>query len=124
MMWAICCTVSFGSLCCSDFTISSQQTCDLTVHLLIEDLAIDSTTTPSVVKLTIRQSETNPFCKGADLYLGKKEADLCPILAILPYLVVTGPSPGALFALADGKPLTCHYLTASLYATLSKASIG
>jgi len=91
MMWAICCTASFGFLWCSDFTISSQQTCDLAAHLIIEDLAINSITTPSVVKLTIRQSETNPFCKGADLYLGKTEADLCPVLAILPYLVVRGP---------------------------------
>ena len=60
MMWAICYTASFGSLHCSDFTVSSQQTCDLAAHLLIEDLDIDSTTTPSVIKLTIRQ----PFCKA------------------------------------------------------------
>jgi len=124
LMWAICYTASFGSLCCSDFTVYSQQTCDLATHILIEDSAIDSTITPSVIKLTIRQSETNPLCKGADLYLGKTEADLCPVLAILPYLVVRGPSPGALFILADGKPLTYHYLTTFLSAILSKDSTG
>jgi len=88
MMWAICCTAFFGFLHCSDFTIPSQLIYNLAAHLLIEYLAIDSTTTPAVVKLTIRQSETNTFRKGVDLYLGKTETDLCPILAILPYLVV------------------------------------
>jgi len=121
IMWAICYTVSFGSLHYSDFAVSSQQTCDLAAHLLIEDLTIDSTTIPSWSNLPSGSQKLTPFAK---LYLGKTEADLCPVLAILPYLVVRGPSPGALFVLADGKPLTCHYLTAFLSAILSKDSTG
>jgi len=80
----------------------SQQTYDPAVQLSIEDLVINSTSTLSVVKLTIKQSNTDPFRKGVDLYLGKKEADIFPVLAILPYQTVRGPLPGALFVLADG----------------------
>jgi len=48
------------------------------------------------------------------LLLGKTEADICPVLAILPYLVVRGPTSGALIVLADKKPLTCHHLTSAI----------
>jgi len=55
--------------------------------------------------------------------LEKKEADICPVLAILPYQAVRGPLPGALFVLADSYSLTCHHLTTSLSAILSKVSL-
>jgi len=48
------------------------------------------------------------------LLLGKKEVDICPVLAILPYLVVRGITSGALIVLADGKPLTCYHLTSAI----------
>ena len=51
MMWAVCCTVFLGFLHCSEFTI--QQSCDPEVHLLIDDLAVDSITTPSLIKLPV-----------------------------------------------------------------------
>jgi len=79
----------------------SQQTYDQAAHLSIEDLVINNTTTPSVVKLTIKQPNTDPFCKG-QISIWKKEADICPVLAILPYQAMRGPLPEALFALADG----------------------
>jgi len=51
----------------------SQQINDPAAHLSIEDLAINSTTTPSVAKLTIKQSNTDPFHKevARPLYLKK-----------------------------------------------------
>ena len=54
LMWAVCCTAFFGFLRCSEFTIPTQQSYDPEVHLSIDDLAIDSIATSSLIKLTIK----------------------------------------------------------------------
>lgn len=49
-----------------------------------------------MVKVTIKQSKTDPFQKGIDIYLGKTNSDLCPA------------SP--LFQYQDGRLLTQQHL--------------
>ena len=71
MMWAACCTALFGFLCCSEFMVPTQQEFDPEVHLTVRD--IDDTVTPSVVCITIKQSKTNPFRQGINLFLGITE---------------------------------------------------
>ena len=123
MMWAVCCTTFFGFLRCSEFTVPSLQRYDPEAHLSLDDVAIDSTSTPSLLKLTIKQSKTDPFSKGVDLYLGRTDTDVCPVQAMLPYLSIRGSRPGALFMTAGGKPLTRQYLVSSLSAILLKARL-
>ena len=96
----------FGFLRCSEFTVPSVHDYDPSAHLSFKDLSIDSRDSPSVIQLHIKQSKTDPFRKGVRLFLGKTGTDVCPLKAILPYLVVRGTKPGPLFLTADGLPLT------------------
>ena len=105
LLWAACCIAFFGFLRCSDFTVPSVHDYDPSAHLSFKDLSIDSRDSPSVIQLHIKQSKTNPFRKGIRLFLGKTGTDVCPLKAILPYLVARGTKPGPLFLTTDGLPL-------------------
>ena len=39
-------------------------------HLSAGDVALDSQTDPTVVRVHIKESKTDPFRKGVDVYLG------------------------------------------------------
>ena len=58
------------------------------------------------LRITIKQSKTDPFRKGIDLYVGCTGTDICPVAAVLDYLQCRGMSLGALFILKDSCPLT------------------
>ena len=58
-----------------------------------------------MIKVHIKASKRDPFRDGVDIYRGRvAEGVLCPLVAILSYLVKRGP--GLIFHFADGRPLT------------------
>ena len=84
----------------------TQAAYDPEEHLSLPDIAIDNRLSPSVVQVKIKQSKTDPFRQGVQLYLGRTDEDICPITGILPYLAIRGAKPGPLFVLEDGTYLT------------------
>ena len=123
MLWAASCVGFFGFLRAGEFTIPSPQSYDSSVHLSLSDLAVDSHTTPSIIRLRIKQSKTDPFRQGVDIFLGATNADICPVQAMLQFLAVRNPSPGPLFVFKSGTPLTQATLVTHLRAALQKAGI-
>ncbi len=102
-------------------TAPSDRTFDPSCHLSVQDIPVDN---PENTRVTIKQSKTDPFRKGIDLYLGKTAADLCPVRAVLNYLVVRGRRrQGPLFLFADGTYLTRLRLVKALRQALGKAGI-
>ena len=67
------------------------------VHLSVQDVGANNASTPSLLRVTIRQSKTDPFWKGVDLYFGKTSSSICPVAAVLSYLMVREAAPGCLF---------------------------
>ena len=63
-------------------------------NLCFSDVAVDDTTNPTVLKVHIKVSKTDPFRKGVNAYLGTNNNDLCPLKAILPYLAIRGNKQG------------------------------
>ena len=123
MLWAASCSGFFGFLRAGEFTTPSLQAYDASVHLSLSDLAVDSHSSPSMVRLRIKQSKTDPFRQGVDVFLGATHADICPVVAMLQYLAVRTPSPGPLFVFQSGAPLTRASLVSHLRAALQKAGI-
>ena len=123
LLWAACCIVFFGFLRCSEFTVPSAQEYDPSAHLSYNDVSLDSRNSPSAVQIHIKQSKTNPFQKGIHLCLGITDADVCPVKAILPYMVIRGSKPGPLFLTVDKKPLTCQRFHASLSSLLKEIGL-
>jgi len=59
-----------------------------------------------MIQVTIKQCKTDLFCQGVKLFLGKTEASVCPVTALLPFVSLRGNTPGPLFVLEDGRYLT------------------
>lgn len=106
MLWAACCTAFFGFLRVGEMTIQNQNAYDSTVHLSLQDVALDSRASPTIIWLTIKQSKTDPFRKGVRLCLGRTDSVVCPVKALLTYLAIRGKSPGCLFISKNKTPLT------------------
>ena len=79
---------------------------DPDVHLGFADVAVDDIVNPSFIRVAIKQSKTDPFRRGVQLFIGRTRTDLCSVAAMLSYLDVRGPGPGPLFKFVDGTGLT------------------
>ena len=121
MLWAAACIGFFGFLRAGEFTTPSRSTYDPDAHLSLGDIAFDSHSAPSVVRLRIKQSKTDPFRQGVDVYVGATSACLCPVKALLAYIAVRNADPGPLFVFRSGAPLTQPSLVQHLQAALEQA---
>ena len=125
LLWAACCMAFFGFLRCGEFTVPSQTDYDPDMHLSLTNITLDDKANPSVIQVTIKQSKTDPFRQGVDIYLGKTGKDIiCPIQAIVPYLIIRGVQPCPLFVFADGSYLTRQRFASLITSTLQRASIN
>ena len=104
-------------------TSPSQDEYDSSVHLSLKDVALNSRTSPTIIWLTIKQSKTDPFRKGAKLCLGKTDSVECPVKALLPYLAIRGSTPGSLFISESGLPFTRAQFKTLLSTTLKRVGL-
>ena len=57
------------------------------------------------------------------MYIGTTNNDLCPVSAVLTYIVCRGIDDGPLFHTEDGQPLTQQKLTELFRSTLAATGI-
>jgi len=69
MLWAACCIAFFGFMQVGEFTIPGPDDYEASSHLSLSDISIDSWTSPCLLKVILKQSKTNPFCRGVNIYL-------------------------------------------------------
>ena len=84
---------------------------------------IDSRSTFMVVQLSLRQSKTDMFRAGVTISLGHTGDSLCPVSALLAYLAIHPPTPGPLFLLKSGDPLSQEALGSAVHLTRSSAGL-
>ena len=111
MFWAACTLGYFGFLRSAEFTVPSWASFSPSVHLGVQDLAVDSSTAPSCICVTIKASKTDPFRKGCSIHIGLGKYPLCAVHASLAYLAIRGDGPGPLFLCQNGQPLSRTLLT-------------
>lgn len=51
------------------------------------DFTVDDLDNPTTLKVRIKASKTDPFRKGVDIYVGRTGDSLCPVSAVLSYMV-------------------------------------
>ena len=95
------------------------QEYDLEANLSEGDVVLDDLVNPTVVRVHIKASKTDPFRRGVYVYLRATGNDLCPVAAVSAYLVVHGRHPGPLFKFVLGTPLTREALVRRLRSALS-----
>ena len=109
-LWAACTTCLFGFLRSGEITAPINRTFDSTYHLTLEDISLDNISQPGPVRVCIKASKTDLFRRGVDIFLGRTSNSLCPVAALLAYLVIRGKSSGPLFCIAN-----VAYLTRDLF---------
>ena len=82
MLW-VASTRFFGFMRAGEITVPSQDAYDSTAHLSFKDVAVECPTNPMVMEVRIKASKTDPFRKGVNLFIGRTNNDLCPIVAWL-----------------------------------------
>ena len=120
MLWAAS-SCFFGFLWSGEITIPSDSSFDKGAHLNYEDIAVDRLHCPQVLKFRIRASKTDPFRVGVDIFVGKTANQLCPVTAILSYMVARGPGDGPFFRFDHGRPLTRPRFVARIKEALTTA---
>ena len=139
MLWAACCLGFFGFLRVGEMTAPQLGAFDPDVHLGFADVAVDDLVidmiaplrsyyiydlvNPSFIRVAIKQSKTDPFRRGVQLFIGRTRTDLCPVAAMLSYLDVRGPGPGPLFKFVDGAGLTRSDFIARVREALKAAGV-
>ena len=76
-----------------------------------------------LVWLSIKQSKTDPFRQGVDIFLGRSGTSICPVQALIQYISIRPPVPGRLFLLSSGTPLTWAYLVSNVQAALRQVGL-
>ena len=104
-------------------TVPTETAYDPAVHLGVLDLAVDDAAQPTCLRLTIKQSKMDPFRKGVNRYVGRGQANLCLVAAVLGFLSVRGSTPGPLFVFEDGRPLTRARFAREVQVALSAAGV-
>ena len=123
MLWAAFLLGFFGFLRSGEFTVPDDSSFDPQCHLTPQDVAVDCHHHPSMVRVVLKQSKTDPFRLGVPIFLGRSNSELCPVAAILGYLVVRGFDNGPLFQFADGRPLTRQRLVHHLHKALAAVGV-
>ena len=121
MLWAVCCVGFFGFFRLGELTAPEDGEFDSEQHLTMEDITLDNPADPQRVSVRLKQSKTDPFCLGVTIHLVKTNTLLCPVAALLSYLVVRGKQGDPLFQFRDGRALTRSRLVCELRKALSSA---
>ena len=123
MFWAACTLGYFGFLRASEFTVANLNSFSSAYHLETGDIAVDSTSNPSCLRVHIKSSKTDPFRQGCHMHIGVGSNSLCAVKAVLAYVVRRGNSPGPLFIFQSGIPLSRAILTSWLRKILLGAGV-
>ena len=86
-------------------------------------MLVDSYSNPQGIKVRIKDSKTDPFRLGIDVFLDRTQKSLCPVAVVLCYLQQRGPETGPLFKFADGRLLTRPRFVARIRETISQAGV-
>ena len=98
-------SVPCGIFCAGEFTATSNQDFDPYSSLTVEDVPVDQNTNPSMICIHLKQSKTDPFQHGVDIYLDRTDVDLCPVVALLAYIAVCPAAQRPLFIFRDSAVL-------------------
>ena len=117
MLWAMCrlAFLAFSGSANSPY-IPGQN---LYGPTLLQDVLIDSRDTPRMLRVTIKQSKTNPFKKGVQLYIGAMDRRIYPVNAMLAHLGVRKGQAWPLFITKQGRGFTRQMFSSALDALLT-----
>ena len=101
----------------------SERDYDPTVHLCFGDVKLDSHESPSLLQVVIKCSKTDPYRQGVSLYIGATNTELCPVAAVIHYMLARGNKEGPLFLWQNGHFLTRERFVQAVREALTVAGL-
>ena len=89
-----------------ELVVPSDSGFDPSCHLTAGDVLVNNRSSPRYLVVNVKASKTDPFRQGVQIHLGRTYSELCPVTAILLYMVKKGTSDGPFFRFEDGRYLT------------------
>ena len=123
MLCAAACMCFFGFLRSGEVVVPSVSEYDPAVHLSVGDVRVDSTSAPQYLEVRIKASKTDLFRKGVLVYLGRTDKELCPVAAVLSYMVLWGEAAGPFFWFSDGRYLSRERFVAQVQRAIRLAGV-
>ena len=77
----------FAFMRAGELSTLSSTSYDSNAHLCVQDVSVEYPQSPSVMQVLIKQSKTDPFRKGVTLAIGRTGTKLCPVSAMLDFIV-------------------------------------
>ena len=114
----------FWFLRSSEFTVPNANAFSPYLHLSANDITLDRRVDPSQIQVNIKVSKTDRFRRGCIIALGQGRSPLCPVEAVLSYLLIRGGTSDPLFVGTNGVPITWAHFTDRLRSLLSAAGIA
>ena len=119
MLWAACLLGFFGFLRSGEFTCSHGRA----GAIECSDVAVDRREDPTYMTIRLRRHKTDQSGRGTTIVIGRTGDDLCPVAAVLAFMVIRPNTPGPLFVRADGSPLSRDFLVRSVQTALAAAGM-
>ena len=123
MLWAASLTTFFSFCRSGEITVENETKYDPSIHLSFSDIAVDNSESPNVISLNIKRSKTDQGAVGVRVVLGRTDNDLCPVSALLTYLLKRGNTPGALFQWENRIPLSKTKFVEAIRRALTAANL-
>ena len=87
MLWVAATLCFFGFLRMGEAVAPSARY-DPAVHLSYTDACVNDKSSPEWMGVHFKASKTDPFRRGITMYIGATGKDLCPVAALLGYMVL------------------------------------
>ena len=121
LLWATSCLCFFGFLKSRKVVVPSETEFDQSTHLNLMHVKVVSHLKFSRLEMCIKASKTDPFRQGFTIHLGAYRA-LCPVEAMLGFLILRGDGPDTLFKWQSGKFLMRQFLWTSSHRSWTLCS--
>ena len=119
LIWAIASMAFFGFFRLGELLVESPASYNPTTSLSWGDVAVDSKTSPSMVRIHLRRSKCDQLGRGVDVIVGRTDTPICPVAAILAYICLRQDSPGAFFVTECRAPATKAWFVAQIREIMS-----
>ena len=123
MLWAASCLCFFGFLRLGEVVAPSESQFDPEANLCFEDIRVDSRSHPTYMQVILKASKTDLFRQGTSLFIGATDSQLCPVAAVLSFMVARGRAAGPLFSWKNGCYLTKDKFVAEIRKVLTAVGL-
>ena len=110
LIWAICSLAFFGFFHLGELLVESAEHYHQSSCISWGDMAVDSTSSPSMVRVHLKRSKCDHLGKGVDTIVGCTGSPICPVTAVLEYIRVRQGKPGPFFVGRMEEPVTKTWL--------------